>query len=206
MSEESKSSSAAPESTVSDSAQENQDQVSASGGNDTVKYDTYKRTLGEAKKYKSEVETLKSRLSELEQSQLSAEGKKDELIDSLKKQNNDLNSKLSQAVGNFAKSKVHEVMMSEASKLGCQDPELLIRAYGSDLDAIDFDDSFNPDREQIIMTLNKVKTERPFLFSKPGPKVANHNLNPDGIKDPEPKVLSKMDTNQLMEAWSKAQK
>lgn len=195
----------APQTDVSDVGVEGQQTESSASETNSVKYDTYKRTVGEAKKYKSQVDELRQKLTQFEQGQLQAEGKKDELIDNLRKQNSELNSKLSKAVGNFAKSKVYETMLKEASKLGCQDPDLVLKAYADELETIDFDDSFNPDTEQIRATLTKVREERPYLFSKEAPKIANHQIKTQSVSgETGKKSLKELKTDDLMALWSKA--
>lgn len=194
-----------PEQNASSDAPENQE-TSVSDKGDSVKYETYKKTLSEAKRFKNEVSTLREQLTSLEQKQLETEGNKDALIDSLRKQNTDLNQKLKSAVGSFAQSRVKEVLMSEATKLGCQDPDLVVQAYGQRLSEIDFDDEFNPNREQVTDILKSVKTERPFLFQKSAPAVANHNIKPDTVGKPEKPALSQLDDDKLMSAWAKAER
>ena len=193
----------APQDQFSDEVVEVQTDDTSSAGDGSVKYDTYRRTLSEAKKYKTKVEEIQSQLTQLQQEKLSAEGKKDELIENLRKQNSELNGKLTKAVGSFAKSKVYETMLSEAAKLGCQDPDLVLKAYSAELDGIDFDDSFNPDREQIRATLSKVREERPYLFSKDAPKIGSHQIKSTDGKKSAKKSIDKLTDEELMQAWAK---
>lgn len=204
MSEEEKGTSGAPGQEASGQAQEYQQDPASGGSQDTVKYETYKKTLGEAKKYKSQLEELQDRLSSLEQEKLQAEGNKEELIESLKKEVNQWKGKATKAVSSFAKSKVHEAMMREASKAGCQDPELVLRAYAQDLDEIDFDDQFNPDLDQLKTTLERVRQERPYLFGKEAPKIGSHQVKTSTVSsDGTRKPVSKMTEEELMEAFGK---
>lgn len=169
----------------------------------SVDYTRFSREVNKTRNLKAALEKERSEKESLLQAKLEAEGNKDELISSLRKEVSEWRGKATSAVSNFAKSKVHEVMMSEASKLGCQDPELIMRAYGNDIDGIEFDESFNPDRDQIRMTLDKIKGERPYLFSKPAPSVGNHQIK-TGEKTKKQKTLSSMDEKELMEAWAKS--
>lgn len=174
--------------------------------NDTVDYNNYRRQVSKVKNLQTELENERLQRQQLEQQKLEAEGKKDELISSLKSEINSWKSKAQSAVTNFAKMKVHETMVNEAAKLGCQDPELLVRAYGSDIDAIDFDESFNPDRDQIKMTLERIRSERPFLFSKPAPNIGKHQIKPAGAKTNVAKKISELNDDELMKAWQKSER
>lgn len=203
MSEETKGVGDAPGVEAGGEPMESRQDQASGGSQDTVKYDTYKRTLGEAKKYKSQLEELQERLSSLEQEKLQAEGNKDELIESLKKEVNQWKGKATKAVSSFARSKVHEAMMREASKAGCQDPELVLRAYASDIDEIDFDDQFNPDVDQLKTTLERVRQERPYLFGKEAPKIGSHQVKTGSVSSDNKKPVSKMTEEELLEAFGK---
>lgn len=181
-------------------------QETQSTESDVVKYDTYRKTLSEAKRAKAERDELLERLTKLEQEKLQAEGNKDQLIDSLRKEKDQLSSKLKTAVGSFARSRIHEALMSEMSKAGCQDPEIVIKAYGSEFDDVEFDDEFTPSRDQIKAMVEKIKGERSYLFGKQGPRLANHQLKPDGVGEKEVKPLSKLSTDELVDLWGKTLK
>lgn len=172
---------------------------------DVVKYETYKRTLSEAKRAKSELEQLKERLSQLEQEKLSAEGNKDQLIDSLKGERDQLKQKLTTAVGSFARSKVNEVLISEMAKAGCQDAELVLRAYEQEISDVEFDEKFNPNRDQVKAFVESIKSERPYLFGKQGPKLAGHQPRTDVETEKAMKPLSKLSQEELFNLWAKAE-
>ena len=174
------------------------------GDKDTVKYDTYRRTLGEAKKYKAMVDELQGKLSSAEQAQLEAEGNKDKLIESLRNQNADLTKKYQGAIGSFASSRAKEAFVNEAVKLGCKSTKLLNKLVEEHLGSLSYDDEFNPDREQVLAVLSNIREEEPLLFGKDAPKVASHQLNPGGVKETEPKSLKNMDDAQLSEAFGRA--
>ena len=204
MSEETNGVSDAPGDTVSDSSQESE--TSTSGAGNQVAYETYRKTLGEAKKAKNEVEEMRKRLGTLEEQKLEAEGNKDELITKLRDENNKLTDKLSGAVHNFAKSKIESAIIAEATKLGCQDANLLIRAYSDDVNGIDFDEKFSPDQDQVRALVDKIRGEKKFLFSKSAPQTANHQIKTHDGKLGEKKSLSKMKDDDLMTAWANSKR
>lgn len=189
-----------------DQNQQTKSEDTSSTQEDRVAYETYRKTLSEAKRAKQERDELNEKLRQLEQEKLTAEGNKDQLIESLKREREELSGKLKTAVGSFARSRVHETLMGEMSKAGCQDPEIVIRAYGEDLSEVDFDDQFSPDRDQIKAMVDKIKGERPYLFGKNAPKLADHKVNPEGVGEKPRKPLHKMSEDELLEHWSKAEK
>lgn len=190
---------------LSDAPLKTNQTTSQESESDVVKYETYKRTLGEAKKAKSEVEQLRDRLTQLEQEKLSLEGNKDQLIDTLKGERDQLKQKLTTAVGSFARSKVNEVLISEMAKAGCQDAELLLRAYEQEISDVEFDEKFNPNRDQVKAFVESIKSERPYLFGKSGPKLASHQPRTDVDTEKPVKPLSKMSQEELFDLWSKTE-
>lgn len=204
MSEEEKGSGGAPNQDASGNDKET-DAQAASGDQNSVKYETYRKVLSEAKKARERLEELEGKITTLEQEKLQAEGNKDELITNLRKENQALNSKLSGAVQSFARSKIESAVIAEASRLGCQDAQLLIRAYGDDVEGIDFDDKFNPDIDQVKVLVEKIRSEKKFLFSKDAPRIANHQIKTEQEQGGT-KTLGKMKDDELMALWAKAER
>lgn len=198
MSEEENSVSDAP---VNVDGVNDQDSTNVAGGNDTVKYDTYKRTLNEAKKAKSQLSEMQERLQQLELEKASAEGNKDELISKLQSQVDDYKSKYTQAHGAFASGRAMDVIIDEANKMGVASTSLLRRVVGERLGDLEFDDEYRPNAEQIKMLLDDVRKEEPLLFSKQGPRVADHNLNPQ--YGDEKKPLKQLSKDELDEQWAR---
>ncbi len=174
MSDDNKGSSGAPEEVVSDPTQESQTQTPVSDGKQSVQYDTYRRTVGDVKKWKGKFDELETKFTDLEQRELERDGKKDELIEQLRKSKNELTTKLSSAVGNFARGKAHDFIVDEAVKMGCVSPKLLKKIVEDELQTLDYDDEFNPDKDQVKRMLEKIKNEEPILFQKAGPKLNSH--------------------------------
>lgn len=161
------------------------------------------RMLSDLKKQKVRAEAAEAALEVERQKKLAAEGKDKELLEAVKKERDELHGKLKGAVGSFAKARVREVLLSEAQKLGCVDPSLLIKAYGNDVSDIEFDDDFNPNKDQVAVLLNRIKTEHAYMFSKPGPNVGNHQVK--GFEAPGPTPISKLKDEdlhkKLAEVW-----
>lgn len=203
MSEEVKGGSAAPGLENSVPSQETQANPveSSAPTQDTVKYQTYRNAVGEAKKFKALYEEMMGKAQTLEQGQLEAEGRKDELISALRKQNTELDGKYKQAVGSFARAKALDSIADKAVQMGCADIRLLKKVVEDELSTLDYDDGFNPDGEQVRMLLEKVRQDTPLIFGKPAPAVANHKIGGD-FKE-EKKSIRDLDDKELMEKFGK---
>ena len=199
MSEEEKGASGAPDQ-VSSAPDQEIGQVS-SGNQDTVKYDTYRKTLSEAKKARAQMTEMAERLQVMEQEKLQAEGKVQELLQSVTAERDELKSKLANAHGSFARGKAMDVIVDEANKMGVASTGLLRKAVEDKIMDLDFDDEYRPNSEQVKMILEDLRKEEPFLFSKAAPSVANHNVNPGGGV-PGQKTLSTMSDDEINEKWA----
>jgi hypothetical protein len=170
---------------------------------DFVKYSSYRDAVGRAKKYQERLETLEQELESERQNKLAAEGKKDELIESLRKQNAELNDKYRGAVGTFAETKAYEVITDEATKMGCASTSLLRRAVADKIKALEFGDDFVPNRDQVRAILQDLRNEEPILFAKSAPNVGSHSLKPGEVPAQKKKSVRDMTKDELMEMWAK---
>lgn len=199
MSDEVKDASGVPDQASSAQDQEN-GQAVAGGNQDTVKYETYKRTLSEAKKARAQMTEMAERLQSLEQEKLQAEGKVQDLLESVTKERDDLKSRLAQAHGSFAQGRAMDVIVDEANKMGVASTGLLRKAVSDKIADLEFDDEYRPNSEQVKMILEDLRKEEPFLFSKAAPSVASHNVKPNSV--PGQKSLNQMTEDEINEKWA----
>lgn len=133
---------------------------------DVVKYESYKKVLSEAKTAKEKARQLEAELEAKRQAELEAQGNYQEIIDSLKRQKEELETKYKTTVEKSQWEKVTGSIKSEALKAGCLNPDKLIRL----LDKQDFETLRAEDGEIGAESLNqlmeKVKRENDFLFKK----------------------------------------
>ena len=132
---------------------------------DVVAYETYRKTLSEAKKAKEALEAVNAERQKLLDEKMAAEGKKDELIGSKDKRIQELEGKLKKVVGAFGHKQLASVVSQEAAKEGCIDVGALLAL--SDLSAVEVDDEFNVNVEQVRDLVQAVKREKSYLFNKP---------------------------------------
>lgn len=184
---------------------DSQDQKeSKASGKDSVSYDTYKKTLGEAKRLKEqlkEAQALKDRLVELEQNEQVRLGKHEETIADLRKQVEAANKGKKEVFQKFAYKSLGEQVKSEALKHGCVDPDALMKL--ADLSDIEIDaETFEADREKLAEIVGGIKTTKPYLFNKSAPNI--NGKMPSGQKAEQKAIdFKKMSTLEITEWLNK---
>jgi hypothetical protein len=160
----------APEQAASGDVQENNNTVqsvqpTASGGSETtqtVKYDSYRKAVSEKKKIQAQLEETSARLAELEETRLASEGKKDELIQSLQERVKKYKGEIDQRDATYAYKSVSSQLKAEAAKLGCVDPDTLIKV--APLDTLEVGEDYTVDAQSLKMLLDEQKEKMPYLF------------------------------------------
>lgn len=134
-----------------------------------VSYDSHRKLLSEKKKLQVQMEEMQSHLQSLTDEKLQADGKKDELIDSLKKKATTTEDKLKKAVSYFANRAVTGALREEAIKAGCVSVDDLIKL--SDLSLIDVTEDFEINVDQVKHLVEEAKKSRGYLFQGKAPSV-----------------------------------
>lgn len=147
----------------SSGTESNQDQTQQSK-EDKVAYETYRRTLSEAKKAKQSAAELASELEKYKQSELETKGKQSELIDSLRKQLAEKDQAARKFKEDFAFQSLKTAAIAEGAKHGCVDYDLLLKAM--DLSSVEVQDDFTINPDDLSRVVNDVVTKKPFLFKK----------------------------------------
>jgi predicted nuclease with TOPRIM domain len=143
-----------------------------------LSYDTYKRTVGEAKKYKSQVQEMQERLKMYEEKEMEAQGKHQDLIQALRDENSRLKDGIRERDEVYTWSKRREALMSAAYQQGCSKPEHLLKLMDSEkLNEIEVKEDFTPVMEDITRVVDEYKANPDFgyLFKQPSPKVETVN-------------------------------
>ena len=123
--------------------------------------------LTELKRERSTRRDLESKLQELERGKLEAEGKKEDLIKSLRQELTEYKTQIATSI----KSKVEDQVAMRAKDLGCVDTELLLKAV--DLSSVEVDSrSFKiTEPEAVQAMIEHVRKNKPYLFKQAGPEV-----------------------------------
>jgi len=170
-------------------------------GKQSVKYETYSRVLSKLKNTEKEFISLKEKLSSLEQEKLEAEGNKEKLIESLRKEVSERRAKEKEIIGTIAITQAKNAIVEDALKAGCSSPEILTKLLEDDIAGLDYDSEFRPDREQIKQLVENAKQKHKILFAKSAPNIPNHNINTSGGSGTK-KPISKMTDEELDKMWA----
>lgn len=120
--------------------------------------------LAKLKAEQEKARESQERLAQIEQEQLAAAGKKDELIDNLKKQVKETGEKLKTVTQTFALKSVNSQVLDAARAMGCEKPEVVMKL--ADLSDVTVTDDFSVDHDALKNALEKVKEGVPELFKK----------------------------------------
>ncbi|MFO0447765.1 MAG: hypothetical protein ACK52I_03585 [Pseudomonadota bacterium] len=168
MSDDQSASGATDESSAQNQTDDKSKAVSNS--EDKVSYDTYKKTISQVKKLQAELKAREDLLEQEKQKTLEAEGNKDELISQLKSKVSELEKKTKETINSFAYVSLEAQVKAEAVKAGCIDPEAVMKL--ADLSEVEVDPkTFRADGDAVTSVLEALKKDRPYLFSKGGPKI-----------------------------------
>jgi len=167
----------------------------------TVHYDTYKRVLSKLKSRENEFDTLKEKYQTVQNDKLEAEGNKDQLIESLRKEVIETKGKLKATVGTIARSNAMTAIVDEAVKAGCNSPDVVKKFLEDQLGELEYDEDFQPDRDQVKALIEDARAKAPVLFGKEAPKIANHN-NSSGGNSHSVKKLKDLKDEDLMKIWA----
>lgn len=180
-------------------------QGSANGGNpetkiDTVAYDTHRKLLGEKKAVSAALLEAQARLEALEQDKLSADGKKDELIQKLQKGVSEKDEKLKKVVGAFQYRAVSNKFMEEAKAAGCISPEDLKSLADLSTVEVDVDNDFAVSKESVTSIIDELKKRVPFFFNKGTVNILDKtpNNNIENKQESPTDKINKMSTAELM--------
>jgi hypothetical protein len=155
------------------------------------------KLLGENKKLKQQMAELQRIAESAQQEKLQAEGKKDELIQSLKKEKELLNQKVVGTHSAFATRVIHGELKAEAAKSGCVSLEDFVRLV--DIESIEVDDNYNPDPEKVKALVQDAMKNKPYLFSKSAPNINSKLPGSGDVSMGEKEDFSKLSSKELLE-------
>lgn len=144
-------------------------EVSESSAQESVSYDAYRKLLAQRKSDQEKLREFEDRFKSIEESKLEAEGKKDDLVKSLRERLAEKDQALSNVQQKYATKTLTEQIKSKAIEMGCkpQYSDKLIKLLDdSDLKAIQVDDNYRVNMEDLSVVLEKAKKDVPDLFGK----------------------------------------
>jgi predicted RNase H-like nuclease (RuvC/YqgF family) len=154
---------------------------------DSVSYDSHKKLLGEKKALQTKFEHMQTEIESHRQDKLSAEGKKDDVITSLRKQLDDKSKEAKELKNNFAWNTIQGQIKNEASAQGCVNPNKLIKLLSKyQIGGIEIDDEFNVNVTDLTKLISDAKKEHSDigLFSE-------RKINVSDVQGKAPKPKTK---------------
>lgn len=163
---------------------------------DSVSYESYQKLLSEKKKFQSETLQARSKLEEYEQAKLELDGKLKEALENAKQLNVKLKTEKMEMFKKVADKTVRSQFFRKAEKLGCNDPELAMKAMN--FEDLEITEDFEFDEKKLEEKLQALTKEKPFLFKKdiklPG------DITPTNKAAPS-KPVSEMSTDELLKQY-----
>lgn len=146
------------------------DTQQVSSGNGSVKYETYKKVLGEKKAADARLRELEQKVESFEVQTMQEGGQLKELVEKLQKQNQTYASQIKEKEHKYAHATLSSQIKTEAVRMGCLDPDRLLKLM--DLSAVPVDpETYTTDNDGIRLLLEEQKKTLPFFFSKAAPTV-----------------------------------
>jgi hypothetical protein len=150
-----------------------QDLNSVSSAEQKVSYETYKRTLDEAKKTKATLKEMQEQLSKINEEKLLAEGKKDELLKAKEKELSEIKSRLERERAESIITRVQSRIAEVATKLGAYDSSDVIKNIS--LKDLNLDDEGNFEQAVLESKVDALKKQKNYLFKKENSQVIDGN-------------------------------
>lgn len=167
----------------------------------SIKYETYQKVLAEKKREQQEKQILAEKLKSYEQKELEAQGKHQELLESLRNEVKAKDEKLSQVIQSVALKSIESQIVVEAQKYGCLDTDALIKLIDRKKLEVD-QETFTVNQDDLTREMEKIVKERDWLFKKAGPKI--NDLVPSANAPRQQKTIGDMSKSELLELWKNA--
>lgn len=130
--------------------------------------------LGKQRELKDRLAELEAQKSLMEQSKLEAAGKKDELIESLRKTLRDEQDARKKERNSYAYSVVSSKVREEAAKQGCVDGSAFIKLLEKDdFNALEIGDNYNVNNDDLKRLVESKRDSLSFLFKKNVPPTSD---------------------------------
>lgn len=162
---------------------------------DVVKYDTYRKAIGELKTLKSKMSEYEAREQEREQSLLAEQGKFKEALESAISKKKELEQALEAKEKAFAKKIFTKEVQEVALSLGARKDALDDIVKVGDWSSVEIDENFAINKEQLKAQIANLSKSKPFYFS--GSATAPRDVNTSTGSAPASKKLEDMSIDEL---------
>lgn len=173
---------------------------------DSVAYESYMKALHEKKMAQERESKLQAELQLLQEEKLEREGKIEELNTQYKSERDRYKSELDKTKQQYAWNSLTSSIKAEASKHGCLDTDLLIKAIeDDDLKRINVGEDFSIDMDSLSSVIADTKKKKPMLFKNQSVPVANGTPNTK-VQSPKKNSIKDMSLDELREAYKNSYK
>lgn len=162
---------------------------------DVVKYDTYRKAIGELKTLKSKMSEYEAREQEREQSLLAEQGKFKEALESAISKKKELEQALEAKEKAFAKKIFTKEVQEVALSLGARKDALDDIVKVGDWSSVEIDENFSINKDQLKAQIANLSKSKPFYFS--GSATAPRDVNTSTGSAPASKKLEDMSIEEL---------
>lgn len=176
------------------------DQISQASGDasekDVVKYDTYRKAIGELKSLKAKIGEYEAREQEREQSVLAEQGKYKEALESTVKKQKELEAALEAKEKAFAKKIFTKEVQELALQFGARKEALEDIVKVGDWSSVEIDENFSINKDQLKAQIANLSKSKPFYFvSNATPP---RDVNTSAVGAPNTKSVQEMSKEELM--------
>jgi len=174
------------------------DQSSVASGEtnqDTVKYETYRKVLSEAKSTKAKLAEYEARESEREQAILAEQGKYKEALDNSVKKQNEFKAALEAKDKAFAKKVFTKEIEAVALTFGARKEALEDIVKVGDWSGVEIDENFSINQEQLKASISNLSKSKPFYFISNA--VAPRDVNTSQSGAPSSKSVNDMTVDEI---------
>lgn len=181
------------------------DSVINSDSKDSVAYETYRKTVSEAKRLKEQLAEIKAQKDADDQAKLAEQGKYKEMVETLQKDLKLKDGEFKKKEAYFVQSNLKSAVKAYAKELGAIDQATeeiyeVAKAKGL-LSALEIKDDYSIDGEQVKSALSELSKKSPWFFKKEASGIKDVNI---GGKQTAPEVdVKKMNKEQLLAEYKK---
>lgn len=176
-----------------------QPSVNASGEpseKDVVKYETYRKAIGELKALKSKIGEYETREQEREQSLLAEQGKYKEALETTVKKQRELEAALEAKEKAFAKKIFTKEVQELAIQFGARKEALEDIVKVGDWSAVEIDENFSINKDQLKNQIASLAKSKPFYFVSNANPPRDVNTAPTGA--PSGKSVQELSKDEIL--------
>lgn len=162
---------------------------------DVVKYETYRKAIGELKSLKAKMSEYETKEQEREQSLLAEQGKFKEALESALNKKKELEQALEAKEKAFAKKIFTKEVQEVALSLGARKDALDDIVKVGDWSSVEIDENFAINKDQLKTQIANLSKSKPFYFASNAS--APRDVNTSNAAAPADKKIENMSIDEL---------